>query len=89
MAKVQGSPEALAQMASQIQKVIQGLTQTAGSLDTAYRSAGSGWNDSKYQQLGEAVGQASKAMKAPIPDLTAAIQKIKKMEGDLRAYLDS
>lgn len=87
MAKVQGSPEALNQMAAQIRKVIQQETQAAQALQTAYRAAGSEWNDSKYQQLGGVVSQAVSAIKAPIAELEAAIQKIKKMESDLRAYL--
>jgi len=89
MSRVQGSPEILAQIAEQIKKVIHGLEHTINSLSTAYRIAGNGWNDSKYIQLGEAVNQAIRAMKSPVPDLQVAIQKIKKMEADLLAYLAS
>lgn len=87
MAKVQGSPEALNQMASQIKRVIQQENQAAQALQTAYRAAGSEWNDSKYQQLGGVISQAVSAIKAPIAELEAAVTKIKKMEADLRAYL--
>lgn len=87
MARVQGSPEALNQMASQIKRVIQQETQTAQALQTAYKAAGSDWNDSKYQQLGSVVNQAVSAIKAPIAELESAVQKIKKMEQDLRNYL--
>ena len=89
MAKVQGSPEALNQMASQIKRVIQQETQAAQALQSAYRAAGSEWNDSKYQQLGGVISQAVSAIKAPISELESAVQKIKKMEQDLRAYLDN
>ena len=87
MAKVQGSPEALNQMAAQIKRVIQQETQTAQALLTAYKAAGSEWNDSKYQQLGSVINQAVSAIKAPISELETAVQKIKKMEQDFRAYL--
>ena len=87
MAKVQGSPEALNQMAAQIKRVIQQETQTAQALITAYKAAGSEWNDSKYQQLGSVINQAVSAIKAPISELETAVQKIKKMEQDFRAYL--
>lgn len=87
MARVQGSPEALNQMANQIRKVIQQETAAAQALQTAYRAAGSEWNDTKYQQLGTVVNQAVSAIKAPISELESAIQKIKKMEADLRNYL--
>ena len=89
MAKVQGSPEALNQMAAQIKRVIQQETQTAQALLTAYKAAGSEWNDSKYQQLGSVINQAVSAIKAPISELETAVQKIKKMEHDLRAYLEN
>lgn len=89
MAKVQGSPEALSQMASQIKRVIQQENQAAQALQTAYRSAGTEWNDQKYQQLGGVVSQAVSAIKAPIAELESAVAKIKKMEADLRAYLGS
>lgn len=89
MAKVQGSPEALSQMANQIKKVIQQENAAAQALQQAYRSAGSEWNDAKYQQLGAVVNDAVTAIRQPIADLEAAIQKIKKMEQELRAYLAS
>ena len=89
MAKVQGSPEALNQMANQIRKVIQQETAAAQALQTAYKAAGSEWNDAKYQQLGGVVSQAVSAIKAPISELESAISKIKKMEADLREYLGS
>lgn len=89
MAKVQGSPEALNQMANQIRNVIQQETAAAQALQTAYKVAGSEWNDAKYQQLGGVVSQAASALKAPISELESAISKIKKMEADLRAYLGS
>ena len=89
MAKVQGSPEALSQMANQIQRVIQQENAAAQALQQAYKSAGSEWNDSKYQQLGVVVNDAVSAIKQPIADLESAIQKIKKMEKELRAYLAS
>lgn len=87
MAKVQGSPEALSQMASQIRRVIQQENAAAQALQTSYKAAGSEWNDSKYQQLGTIVNQTVSAIKQPMAELEAAIQKIKKMEQDLRAYL--
>lgn len=87
MSKVQGSPEALNQMAAQIRRVIQQETQTAQALQTAYKAAGSEWNDAKYQQLGGVINQAVSAIKAPLSELESAVQKIKKMEQDLRAYL--
>lgn len=89
MAKVQGSPEALNQMAAQIQRVIQQELQTAQALQSAYRAAGSEWNDAKYQQLGTVINQVVSAIKTPISELESAVQKIKKLEKDLRAYLDN
>lgn len=89
MAKVQGSPEALNQMAAQIQRVIQQELQTAQVLQSAYRAAGSEWNDAKYQQLGTVINQVVSAIKTPISELESAVQKIKKLEKDLRAYLDN
>ena len=68
MAKVQGSPEALNQMANQIRRVIQQETATAQALQSAYRAAGSEWNDAKYRELGSVVNQAVSAIQAPIAD---------------------
>lgn len=87
MTKVQGSPEALNQMANQIKKVIQQEMSAAQALQNAYKAAGSEWNDSKYQQLGSVISQAVNAIKAPISELESAVQKIKKMESDLSNYL--
>ena len=88
MARVQGSPEALNQMANQIKKVIQQETATAQALQTAYKAAGSEWNDAKYLQLGGVISQAVSAIRAPIAELESAVAKIKKMENDLRSYLE-
>lgn len=85
--RVQGSPEALQQMAEQIKRVIQQEVQTAQSLISAYQAAGSEWKDAKYQQLGEVIKQTVNAMKSPIPELENSIRKIKEMESALRAYL--
>lgn len=87
MAKVQGSPEALAAMAQKIKSVISASNAAAAQLQNAYKSAGSEWNDNKYRELGEVVNQAVHAIRSPLTELEGAISKIKKMESDLRQYL--
>lgn len=84
MAKVQGSPEALKQMASQINSVIQQERQVIQELQETYRAAGGEWNDFKYQQLGGVIDHAVHAIKTPIAELESAILKIKKLEKELR-----
>lgn len=87
MARVQGSPEAIAAMAQRIKGVINTGNQAVAQLTSAYRAAGSDWNDNKYKELGDVVNQAVSAIKSPMAELESAISKLNRMEADLRHYL--
>lgn len=48
---------------------VSSLTQASSSLNSGYQSAGSGWQDAKYRELGQIVNECCQALTKPISDL--------------------
>jgi len=65
---------------------IQDLNGAAMKLQQRYLQAGSNWKDSKYAQLGGIVHECSTALRKPIEELVACLNKLQTLETALSEY---
>lgn len=79
-----------------VQKAMQSCVDAANELQGAarnlkkqYESAGSGWKDNKYKELGSIVTDCNEAMKEPISQLGDCYKSLSELDSIIAAYEDA
>lgn len=62
------------------------LQSAAQALESGYASAGSGWHDDKYAQLGNVVNTCTSALRSPIASLQECEASLKELLGQVQDY---
>ena len=68
------------------QQSISELEQASKGVESKYQQAGSGWRDSKYQQLGGIIGECVSALRAPIGQLSECINVLSQIAAAISEY---
>ncbi len=62
------------------------LEEASIVLEMDYEKAGTGWQDSKYDDLGELVGQCVAALREPVKELETCYAKLDKLLEEVKRY---
>lgn len=68
------------------QQSITELQQASKGVESKYAQAGSGWKDSKYQQLGGIIGECVSALRAPISQLGECMNVLSQLAAAIGEY---
>lgn len=87
MAKVSSSLEAMDRMVSNINKFISAQQSLMVALGNDYNTIRASWDDEKYQQFGETLGQSITDIKKSSYSLSECVLKLQRLRGKLEEYL--
>lgn len=62
------------------------LESAAKALEQSYQSAGEGWNDEKYRQLGTVISSCTSALRSPISSLQSCEGRLNQLLKAVEAY---
>ncbi len=65
---------------------VSSLTQASSSLNSGYQAAGSGWQDSKYRELGQIVNECCQALTKPITELNSCRASLERLLAAVQEY---
>ena len=86
MANADVSRRAVQEAMKDCVSVAKELQEAHKSLNTYYSSAGSGWADSKYREIGEIVKECMNAIKKPVAELNDCFKTLKQLDSILAEY---
>ena len=66
--------------------VIETLSGSQRDMQSKYRSAGSGWTDSKYQQLGDIVNECNSSIRKTLNELNGCLASLRNVEQAILEY---
>ena len=76
-----------------VQKAMSSCVTVSNELQTAsrklteqYNSAGSGWKDAKYRELGEIISECNAAIKSPVSQLADCYKSLKELDAIIAEY---
>ena len=87
MAKSGANPEAMDKMIQTLTKFIEVQDSVVETLQSNYQDVGDEWDDKKYEELGDVIGQATTAIKGSYATLSSSITKIQLLKSIMEDYL--
>lgn len=88
MANAAVTGDAISKSISLCQKAIESVNKASQKLQQKYTSAGSGWKDSKYAQLGGVVTECRGALEEPVGQLQDCIATLQDLMSAVGEYED-
>jgi len=86
MSGVSTSSQAIKEAINICNRAIEMLRATQRGMNGKYIEAGTTWNDSKYQKLGDIVGDCDKSINKALMELDACLSPLASLEASIKAY---